>query len=300
MGKVRLALSPKLNHWWEVPLYVTSLGLTTSPIPYDDGIFEIQFDFIHHKLLIRTSQDAERVMALAPRSVADFYKEFMQCLESLDIHVKIWKMPCEVPNPIAFDQDTEHASYDPEYANRFWRILVFADEIFKEFRSRFIGKSSPVHFFWGSFDLAVTRFSGRRAPPREGADSITREAYSHEVISAGFWPGGGDVKGCGILRLCGSGTGGFCGGACRPGKGFLSSADARIFSDVRRRPACVVAEGRASGILAEHLRRWGEPGKLESRGTGEACGLKAECHISIGPCGVVRRLRKTGKSAFRI
>jgi Family of unknown function (DUF5996) len=194
VGKVRLALSPKINHWWEVPLYVTSLGLTTSPIPYGPGIFEIQFDFIHHKLLIETNHGAERVMALAPRSVADFYQEFMQCLQSLDIHVRIWKLPCEIPNPIPFDRDTEHASYDPEYANRFWRILVCADVIFKEFRSRFIGKNSPVHFFWGSFDLAVTRFSGRRAPPREGADSITLEAYSHEVISAGFWPGGGDIK----------------------------------------------------------------------------------------------------------
>jgi hypothetical protein len=194
VGKVRLALSPRINHWWEVPLYVTSLGLTTSPIPYKQGIFEIQFDFIHHKLVIRTSQDAERVITLAPRSVADFYREFMECLESLDIHVRIWKMPVEVPNPIAFDRDTEHATYDPEYANRFWRTLVCADDIFKEFRSRFIGKSSPVHFFWGSFDLALTRFSGRRAPPREGADLITREAYSHEVISAGFWPGGGDIK----------------------------------------------------------------------------------------------------------
>src|SRR5271168_8135 len=191
IGKIRLALSPRINHWWEVPLYVNSVGLTTSPIPYEGGIFEIQFDFIHHKLSIRTSRDKERVMALAPRSVADFYKEFMECLESLGIHVKIWKMPVEIPNPIAFDQDTQHASYDLEYANRFWRILVSVDEVFKEFRSGFIGKNSPVHFFWGSFDLAVTRFSGRRAPEREGADSVTREAYSHEVISVGFWPGDG-------------------------------------------------------------------------------------------------------------
>ena len=194
VGKVRLALSPRINHWWQVPLYVTARGLTTSPIPYKDGIFEVQFDFIHHQLLIRTSEDAERKMSLAPRSVADFYAEFMQCLRSLDIQVKIWTMPVEIPNPIPFDQDTQHASYDPEYANRFWRILVCGEEIFKEFRSRFIGKNSPVHFFWGSFDLAVTRFSGRRAPARDGADSITREAYSHEVISAGFWPGGGEIK----------------------------------------------------------------------------------------------------------
>jgi hypothetical protein len=237
VGKVRLALSPKINHWWEVPLYVNALGLTTSPIPYEAGIFEIQFDFIHHKLLIRTNHDAERVIALAPRSVADFYQEFMQCLQSLDIHVKIWKMPCEVPNPIVFDQDTKHASYDPEYANRFWRILVSADEIFKEFRSRFVGKSSPSHFFWGSFDLAVSRFSGRRAPAREGADSITREAYSHEVISAGFWPGGGDVQGPAFYTYAAPEPAGFAKAHVGPAKAFYHSQMHEfllMYDDVRR------------------------------------------------------------------
>jgi hypothetical protein len=237
VGKIRLALSPKLNHWWEVPLYVTSIGLTTSPIPYEGGIFEIQFDFIHHQLLIRTSQGAERVMALAPRTVADFYAEFMQCLGALDIHVKIWKMPVEISNPIPFDKDTEHASYDPEYANRFWRILVCADEIFKEFRSRFIGKSSPVHFFWGSFDLAVTRFSGRRAPAREGADPVTREAYSHEVISAGFWPGGGEIKGGAFYAYAAPEPAGFREAQVGPAGAFY---DARVhefflmYDDVRK------------------------------------------------------------------
>jgi hypothetical protein len=237
VGKVRLALSPKLNHWWEVAFYVNALGLTTSPIPYDAGIFEIQFDFIHHKLFIRTNRDAERVITLAPRSVADFYKEFMQCLKSLDIHVRIWKMPCEVPDPIAFDQDTKHASYDPEYANRFWRILVSADEIFKEFRSRFIGKSSPSHFFWGSFDLAVSRFSGRRAPAREGADSITREAYSHEVISAGFWPGGGDVKGAAFYAYAAPEPAGFAEAHVGPAKAFYHPQVHEfllMYDDVRR------------------------------------------------------------------
>jgi len=224
VGKVRLALSPRVNHWWEVTLYVTPLGLTTSPIPYDGGIFEIQFDFIHHRLLIRTSRDTERVMALVPRSVADFYKEFMQCLASLGIHVRIWKMPCEVPNPIAFDQDTQHGSYDPEYANRFWRILVEVDEIFKEFRSRFIGKDSPVHFFWGSFDLAVTRFSGRRAPPREGADPVTQEAYSHEAISAGFWPGGGDIGGPAFYTYAAPEPAGFAEARVAPAKAFYHPA----------------------------------------------------------------------------
>lgn len=194
VGKVRLALTPKVNHWWNVPLYVSSRGLTTSPMPYGERVFEIEFDFVDHKLCLRLSNGVNREIPLAPCSVADFYRDFMALLDSVGIQVEIWKMPVEIPDPIAFDQDHEHASYDREYAHRFWRVLVSADEVLKEFRSRFIGKSSPVHFFWGSFDLAVTRFSGRRAPERAGADSITREAYSHEVISAGFWPGGGEVK----------------------------------------------------------------------------------------------------------
>ncbi len=191
VGKVRLALSPLVNHWWEVPLYVNARGLTTSPIPYGDGIFEVQFDFIDHKLAIQTSWGSSKTLALKPQSVAAFYAEFMAALKSLGIDVKIWTTPCEVPNPTPFERDTQHVSYDPEYAHRFWQILVLSDTIFKEFRAGFIGKDSPVHFFWGSFDLAVTRFSGRRAPPRPDADPITREAYSHEVISAGFWPGAG-------------------------------------------------------------------------------------------------------------
>jgi len=191
VGKVRLALSPRINHWWEVPLYVNARGLTTSAIPYGDGIFEIQFDFIEHKLQIQTSWGPSRTLPLKPQSVADFYAAFMSALRSLGIEVKIWTMPCEVPNPVHFESDTQHASYDPEYAHRFWQILILCANAFQEFRAGFIGKDSPVHFFWGSFDLAATRFSGRRAPEREGADSITREAYSHEVISAGFWPGNG-------------------------------------------------------------------------------------------------------------
>src|ERR1700722_1831093 len=195
VGKLRLALSPNINHWWGVPLYVNALGLTTSAIPYAGGNFEVQFDFVHHKLIIRTSNDAHLTIALAPRSVADFYREFKDALASLGIQVKIWNMPVEIPDPIAFDKDTKHAAYDPEYANRFWRILVSCESVFKEFRAGFIGKASPVHFFWGSFDLAATRFSGRRAPERPGADSITREAYSHEVSSVGFWPGSGAMSG---------------------------------------------------------------------------------------------------------
>src|SRR5215469_11882626 len=194
VGKVRLALTPPMNHWWEVPLYVNAVGLTTSAVPYEGESFEIEFDFLHHQLLIRTSQGREKRIALEPRSVADFYREFMAALKSLGIAVKIWPMPAEIPNPIRFDQDTQHASYQPEYANRLWRILTIVDRIFLEFRCSFVGKCSPVHFFWGSFDLAVTRFSGRRAPPHPGGiphlpDAVTREAYSQEVSSLGFWPG---------------------------------------------------------------------------------------------------------------
>ncbi len=220
VGKVRLALSPKTNHWWEVPLYVNAVGLTTSAIPYAGGIFEIQFDFINHKLVIQTSQAASRTLALAPRSVADFYREFMTALVSLGIEVKFWKMPVEIPDPIPFDKDTQHASYDAEYANRFWRILVCCDAIFKEFRAGYLGKASPVHFFWGSFDLAVTRFSGRRAPERDGADSITREAYSHEVISAGFWPGGGDIKGAAFYAYAAPEPAGFAQHPVSPAQAF--------------------------------------------------------------------------------
>jgi hypothetical protein len=193
VGKVCLALTPLVNHWWNVPLYVNARGLTTSLMRSSAGSFEISFDFIDHQLLIRTSDDRTRTLPLAPRSVADFYREFRNALKALGINVKIWPMPVEIPNPIRFDQDTVHASYDPEYAGRFWRILASLDAVFTEFRSRFIGKCSPIHFFWGSFDFCVTRFSGRRAPERPSADSITREAYSHEVISAGFWPGSGKI-----------------------------------------------------------------------------------------------------------
>jgi hypothetical protein len=193
VGKVRMALSPRLNHWWGVPLYVNARGLTTSPIPFEAGVFEIQFDFIGHALVIQTSGGGVKTIRLVSRSVADFYDDVMAALRSLGIVVKIWTMPVEVPDPVRFEKDRLHSSYDPEYANRFWRVLLFGDAILKEFRGRFIGKASPVHFFWGSLDLAASRFSGRRAPDRPGADATTREAYSHEVISAGFWPGTGET-----------------------------------------------------------------------------------------------------------
>ena len=195
VGKVRLKLCPLVNHWWNVPFYVTARGMTTSAMPYDGGIVEVQFDFIDHILIINTSKGSMRALPLRRQSVAEFYKSFMAALDDLGISVKIWTTPCELPDPVPFEKDQIHASYDAEAAHRFWRILVWVDSVLKEFRAGFIGKASPVHFFWGSFDHAVTRFSGRRAPERPGADSITREAYSHEVSSAGFWAGGGDIKG---------------------------------------------------------------------------------------------------------
>jgi hypothetical protein len=240
VGKVRMALSPLINHWWEVPLYISARGLTTSAIPYNRGIFEVEFDFLDHNLVIRTSEGSLKTIPLAPRSVADFYKEFMAALGSLGVQVKIWTMPCELPNPIAFERDTQHASYDRKYVTRFWRILVVVNAIFEEFRSGFIGKNSPVHFFWGSFDLAVTRFSGRRAPPREGADSITREAYSHEVISAGFWPGGGDMKGAAFYAYAAPEPDGYGGSIVRPSKAFYHPQMKEFFlmyDDVRLDPS---------------------------------------------------------------
>ncbi len=195
VGKVRLRLTPLVNHWWNVPLYVTARGLTTSRIPYPERPFELRFDFLEHQLVLETSDGTVKTLPLQPRSVADFYHDCMAMLRSADIEVSIWKMPAEVPDPIPFDQDRVHAAYDRERVETFWRILLSVDAVFQEFRSEFIGKASPVHFFWGSFDLAVTRFSGRRAPERPGADAVTREAYSHEVSSVGFWPGSGNMAG---------------------------------------------------------------------------------------------------------
>ncbi len=194
VGKIRLKLAPWTNHSWHVTLYVTARGLTTSPIPRGTDTFEIRFDFVDHNLRILKSDGATRTIELKPRSVADFYHAVMTALDELGLPVKIDTMPNEIVNPISFEKDETHRAYDPEYANRFWRVLVQTDRVFKEFRSRFCGKCSPVHFFWGSFDFAVTRFSGRQAPPHPGGvphlpDSITREAYSQEVSSLGFWPG---------------------------------------------------------------------------------------------------------------
>ncbi len=239
VGKIRMALSPQINHYWGVPLYVTSRGLTTSPIPYQDEEFEIEFDFIDHWLIIQTTDGRGKSIGLAPRSVAEFYDEVMAALASLGVEVKIWTMPVEIPNPIRFEQDRVHASYDRDYANRCWRILVSADAVFKEFRARFLGKNSPVHFFWGSFDMAVTRFSGRRAPERAGADAVTREAYSHEVISAGFWPGSGEVTAPAFYCYAAPEPPGFSKAPVRPQAAFYSSQLSEfllMYDEVRKAP----------------------------------------------------------------
>ncbi len=237
VGKVRLALSPKINHWWGTAFYVTARGLTTSAMPYEKGLCEVHFDFVAHAIEIETSLGESRTFQLAPRTVAEFYAEFMDALHSLGIHPKVWSMPVEVPRPVRFDLDESHAAYDPEFAHRFWRVLAAIQPVFQEFRSRFTGKSSPVHFFWGSFDLAVTRFSGKRAPERPGADVITKEAYSHEVISVGFWPGDGEViRDAAFYAYAAPEPRGFKDSAVRPTKAFYSPEKNEFFlmyEDVR-------------------------------------------------------------------
>jgi len=194
VGKIRMAQAPLINHWWQVPLYVSARGLTTTAMPHGNSSFQIDFDFIDHQLRIQTSQGKTEAVRLVPCSVAEFYAEVMGRLHALGLQIRIWTMPVEIENPVPFEADRAHAAYDPEYAHRFWQALVQADRILTAFRARFLGKASPVHFFWGSFDLAVTRFSGRLAPAHPGApnvaDFVTREAYSHECSSCGFWPGG--------------------------------------------------------------------------------------------------------------
>jgi len=191
-GKIALARMPPLNHSWSIAMQVTPRGITTRTLPYGDRTFTLQFDFIDHQFAIRASDGETRTVPLVPQTVADFYRQVMAALDAMKLPVKIWTLPSEVPSPIRFEQDTVHHSYDPVYANRWWRILTQVARVFTESQCSFVGKCSPVHLFWGGFDLAVTRFSGRPAPPREGP-AFMREAYSHEVISHGFWPGGGPL-----------------------------------------------------------------------------------------------------------
>ena len=189
VGKIALAQAPQINHSWGIAMRVTPRGLTTLTLPYGHRSFAIEFDFIDHALVIRTSDGVVRSLPLGPRTVADVYRDLMETLRSIGLPVKIWPVAVEIPTPIRLDEDTAHHAYDPQYVQRFWRILVELERVLSDSRCAFLGKCSPVHFFWGSFDLAVTRFSGRLAPPREGP-AFMRDAYSHEVISHGFWPGG--------------------------------------------------------------------------------------------------------------
>lgn len=198
VGKIRLALMPPINHSWGVTLYPTARGLTTLPMPYGGRMLQIDFDFIDHALLLETSDGARQTIQLKPTSVADFYREVMTALDELQTPVHLWPVPCEIPNCIPFKEDRTHQAYDPEYAQRFWRVLLQATRVFTIFRARFIGKVSPVHLFWGAMDLACTRFSGRTAPAHPSMpglpDRVTRDAYSHEVSSCGFWPGAPGVE----------------------------------------------------------------------------------------------------------
>jgi hypothetical protein len=236
VGKIRMALSPYANQWWQVPLYVSARGLTTSPIPYKGKIFEIEFDFIAHRLRISVSDGAIRTLPLQPQSVAAFHADLMANLAELGIDVHIWTMPSELAHPIDFTKDTIHASYDPDYANRFWRALIAIATVLTEFRGGFIGKASPVHFFWGSFDLAATRFSGRRAPPIPNADSITREGYSHEECSVGWWPGDETTRYPAFYAYAFPEPEGFAKAVVRPAAAFYDTAAGQFrlkYDDVR-------------------------------------------------------------------
>ena len=274
VGKVRLALTPLVNHWWNVSLYVTSRGLTTSRIPYGDRSFELWFDFLDHKLVLETNEGKRSSLKLAPRTVADFYHEFFAMLKAAKIEVEIWRMPVEIPDPIAFDQDRVHASYDAASVEKFWRILLSLDSVFNKFRAGFIGKSSPVHFFWGSFDLAVTRFSGRRAPERPNADPITREAYSHEVISFGFWPGGGAVKDAALYSYAAPEPPGFKEARVHPDAAFYSKELGEfllMYEDVRKcssPSACVLDFCQSAYQEGAILGNWDRK-ELERDGAGD-------------------------------
>jgi hypothetical protein len=240
VGKTRLALSPLQAHWWNVPLYVSARGLSTAAMPYGAEMLEIEFDFVSHDLRFRLSDGAILSTPLKSQTVAEFYSDYQRSLAALGVSVNIHPVPVELKDPIPFADDTVHASYAPDAAHRFWRVLVRCDQIFQQFSTRFTGKLSPVHFFWGSFDLAVTRFSGRRAPPREGADAITREAYSHEVISAGFWPGNGGFGDAAFYCYAAPAPAGLENAAIQPSPAGYNAALGEFilkYDDLRAQPA---------------------------------------------------------------
>jgi hypothetical protein len=273
VGKVRLRLTPLVNHWWNVPLYVSARGLTTSRIPYGERCFEMRFDFLAHELVLECSDGAVKSMLLEPKAVADFYRECMAMLKSAGVEVNIWKMPVEIPDPIPFDEDRVHAAYDRERVERFWRILQSVDSVMQEFRSGFIGKVSPVHFFWGSFDLAVTRFSGKRAPERQGADEITREAYSHEVSSVGFWPGGGNIPAPAFYSYAAPEPQGFRNARVRPAAARFDSQLGEyllMYDDVRAAAsptAALLAFCESTYEAAANLGGWDRPALERSSNT---------------------------------
>jgi hypothetical protein len=256
VGKIRLALAPPVNHWWGAALQLCARGLTTAPMPYDGGWFEMTFDFCAHELQIRTGDGRQAVVALEPRTVADFYAATMSALAGLGIAVKIWPMPVEVPSPVRFTADTLHKSYDAAAAGIWWGAVAHSAGVMNEFRARFVGKSSPVHFWWGSFDLAVTRFSGRRAPGRPNADAVTKEAYSHEVVSAGFWPGGGAMAEPAFYAYAAPEPAGFKTARVGPATAFYSTDLGEYllkYEDVRTAPS-------PGGALLEFLQSTYEAG----------------------------------------
>lgn len=261
-GKVSLRFSPHINHYWETAYQVTSRGITTYSIPYEDRTFTIQFDLVNHMCWVTKSNGTSRGIPLIAQSVASFYEEFMKVMDALELRCKIDRLPCEIPNPIPFHHDREHHSYDPVAANKFFRMLIQADRILRVFRTGFVGKSSPVHFFWGSFDLAVTRFSGRRAPAMPNADKITQDAYSHEVMSCGFWPGGQNIEGAAFYAYAAPEPTGFSETKLRPDKAFYNAQTrgfVLMYDDVRRAadPDRMVLEFCQSAYdAAADLGRW--------------------------------------------
>ncbi len=269
VGKVKLALAPFVNHWWHVTLRVGARGLESGAIPWHGGAFAMTFDFVAHQLRIETSDGAKGLVALRPRSVADFYAEVMATLDRLGIAVTIWPVPVEMPdNTVRFDKDETHGAYDPVAANTFWHVLLVANRALEQFRSSFVGKCSPVHFFWGSFDLAVTRFSGRRAPERPGADAVTREAYSEEVSSAGFWPGGGAVTDAAFYSYAAPEPAGFASAPVLPAEASYRTDMGEfilMYEDVRRAAtpeAAVRSFFETTYAAAARLGNW-DRGRLE-------------------------------------
>jgi hypothetical protein len=262
VGKLRCVLSPMTNQWWHVALYVTSRGLTTSPMPYGHRTFEVDFDFIDHNLILRTSDGATRGLALIPRTVADFYLEVMGMLRSEGIEMTIDPKPDEIPGAIPFAEDRTHAAYDAAYVRRYWEILRRTDTVFKEFRGRFTGKCSPVHFFWGSFDLAVTRFCGRHVTVPKGADMLTREGYNEEVISVGFWPGGGTMQEAAFYCYAAPEPAGLGAERVRPAEAFHDDKMKEFFlryADVRtsaRPEATIMDFAQSTYEAAARLSQW--------------------------------------------